>query len=328
METGMRAVRFQEHGGPEVLSIEEVDRPDPAGHDVLVEIRAAGVNPVDTYLREGAYEPNELPMTPGVDFAGVLTETSEYVEDFAAGDRVYGTGLGREHNGGYAEYALAPTDRVVHLPDAVGFEAAGGAGVVAVTAWRALVDHAGLDPGETCLIHGGSGGVGHAAIQLASATGAQVLTTASPEYHDRIETLGADDVFDYADEDLADEVRKAAVENGADGVDVILDHRLDEYLQFDAEVAATGARVVGIGETDPQVGFENDGVARSKDLSYTFMSMFNTPDLTAPLRRLAYLMDKGRLEIDIARTYDLEDASEAQRAVLEESHLGKLLVVP
>jgi NADPH:quinone reductase-like Zn-dependent oxidoreductase len=328
METGMRAVRFQEHGGPEVLSIEEVDRPDPAGHDVLVEIRAAGVNPVDTYLREGAYEPNELPMTPGVDFAGVLTETSEYIEDFAAGDRVYGTGLGREHNGGYAEYALAPTDRVVHLPDAVGFEAAGGAGVVAVTAWRALVDHAGLDPGGTCLIHGGSGGVGHAAIQLASATGAQVLTTASPEYHDRIETLGADDVFDYADEDLADEVRKAAVENGADGVDVILDHRLDEHLQFDAEVAATGARVVGIGETDPQVGFENDGVARSKDLSYTFMSMFNTPDLTAPLRRLAYLMDKGRLEIDIARTYDLEDASEAQRAVLEESHLGKLLVVP
>jgi NADPH:quinone reductase-like Zn-dependent oxidoreductase len=328
METGMRAVRFQEHGGPEVLSIEEVDRPDPAGHDVLVEIRAAGVNPVDTYLREGAYEPNELPMTPGVDFAGVLTETSEYVEDFEAGDRVYGTGLGREHHGGYAEYALAPTDRVVHLPDAVGFEAAGGAGVVAVTAWRALVDHAGLDPGETCLIHGGSGGVGHAAIQLASATGAQVLTTASPEYHDQIETLGADDVFDYADEDLADEVRKAAVENGADGVDVILDHRLDEYLQFDADVAATGARVVGIGETDPQVGFENDGVARSKDLSYTFMSMFNTPDLTAPLRRLAYLMDKGRLEIDIAHTYDLEDASEAQRAALEESHLGKLLVVP
>ena len=267
-------------------------------------------------------------MTPGVDFAGVLTETSEHVEDFEAGDRVYGTGLGREHHGGCAEYALAPTDRVVHLPDAVGFEAAGGAGVVAITAWRALVDHAGLDPGETCLIYGGSGGVGHAAIQLASATGAQVLTTASPEYHDRIETWGADDVFDYADEDLADEVRKAAVENGADGIDVILDHRLDEYLQFDAEVAATGARVVGIGETDPQVGFENDGVARSKDLSYTFMSMFNTPDLTAPLRRLAYLMGEGRLEIDIARTYDLEDASEAQRAVLEESHLGELLVVP
>ena len=255
----MRAVRFHEYGSPEVLSIEEVDRPDPAGHNVLVEIRAAGVNPVDTYLREGDYEPNELPMTPGVDFAGVLTETSEHVEDFEANDRVYGTGLGREHHGGYAEYALAPTDRVVHLPDAVGFEAAGGAGVVAVTAWRALVDHAGLDPGGTCLIHGGSGGVGHAAIQLAS---------------------------------------------------------------------ATGARVVGIGETDPQVGFENDGVARSKDLSYTFMSVFNTPDLTAPLRRPAYLMGEGRLEIDIARTYDLEDASEAQRAVLEESHLGKLLVVP
>lgn len=324
----MRAVRFHEHGGPDVLTVDDVDRPDPDGHDILVEVRAAGVNPVDTYFREGSYEPFEMPMTPGVDFAGTVVEASDYVEEFEAGDRVYGTGLGRDHHGGYAEYALCPTDRVVHLPESVEFEAAGGAGVVSVTAWRALIDHAGLEPAETCLIHGGSGGVGHAAIQVAKAAGAHVLTTASPTYHDRLSELGADRVLDYADENLADAVREAATENGSEGVDVILDHRLDDYLQFDAEVAATGGRVVGIGENDPQVGFSNDGVARGRDVSYQFMTMFNTPDFTVPLRRLAHLMDEGDLEIEVARTYDLEEASEAQRAVMEDSRLGKLVLVP
>jgi len=324
----MRAVRFHEYGGPEVLTVDETDRPDPEGHDILVEIRAAGVNPVDTYFRDGSYEPFELPMTPGVDFAGEVVETSQYVTEFEAGDRVYGTGLGRDHHGGYAEYAICPTDRVVHLPESVAFENAGGAGVVSVTAWRALIDHAGLEPGETCLVHGGSGGVGHAAIQVAKATGAHVLTTASPEYHDRLFELGADAVVDYASDDLAETVRDAALGNGSEGVDVILDHRLDDYLQFDAEVAATGARVVGIGENDPQVSFENDGVARGRDVTYTFMTMFNTPDLTVPLRRLAYLIGEGEVEIEVARTYDLKEAGNAQRAVMEDSHLGKLVLVP
>jgi NADPH:quinone reductase-like Zn-dependent oxidoreductase len=327
----MHAVRFQEYGGPDVLAVDEIDRPDPEGHEVLVEIHAAGVNPVDTYFREGSYEPFELPMTPGVDVAGEVVGTSEDVEGFEAGDRVYGTGLGRNHHGGYAEYATVPTDRLVHLPEAVDPTAAGGAGVAAVTAWRALIDHASLEPGETCLVHGGSGGVGHAAVQLAAATGAHVLTTAAPEYHDRLHELGADAVFDYARDDLADAVHEASTARAGaagEGVDVVLDHRLDEYLQFDAAVAATGARVVGIGEGDPAVGLENDGVARSKDVSYRFMSMFNTPDLRVGLRRVAYLMAEGDLTIAVAREYGLDEAGEAQRAVLEDSFLGKLVLVP
>ncbi len=325
----MRAVRFHDHGGPEVLDIEEIDEPSPGAREVLVDVHAAGVNPVDTYFREGAYEPFTLPMIPGTDVAGEVRETGERVEGFAPGERVYGTGIGRDHHGGYAECAAVPADRLVHLPDGVNTTAAGAAGVAGVTAWRALVDHAGLEPGETCLIHGGSGGVGHVAVQLAAATGAQVLTTASPDYHDRLAELGANGVFDYSRTDLADAVGEAASGvGGTDGVDVILDHRLDDYLQFDAEVAATGARVVGIGEQSPQVGFENDGVARSKDVDYQFMSMFNTPDFRVPLARLATLMSAGDLTIDIAGEYELEGASEAQRAVLEESFLGKLVVVP
>jgi NADPH2:quinone reductase len=325
----MRAVRFHDHGGPEVLTDEEIDRPSPQSQEVLVEIHAAGVNPVDTYFREGAYEPFTLPLVPGADFAGEVLETGSAVEGFAPGDRVYGTGIGRDHHGGYAECAAVPADRLVALPDGVDMTVAGAAGVAGVTAWRALVDHASLEPGESCLIHGGSGGVGHVAVQLAAATGAQVLTTASPDYHDRLAELGADAVFDYSRTDLADAVREVAGGvGGTDGVDVILDHRLDEYLQFDADVAATGARVVGIGEQSPQVGFENDGVARSKDVSYQFMVMFNTPDFRVPLARLAHLMSVGDLTIDIAREYELDEAGEAQRAVLEESVLGKLVLVP
>jgi NADPH2:quinone reductase len=326
----MRAVRFHEHGGPEVLQTDDIEQPEPTGQEVLVEIRAAGVNPVDTYFREGSYEPFELPMTSGGDFAGRVAGVGDGAEEFADGDRVYGTGLGQNHHGSYAEYATVPTDRLVRLPESVDFAAAGGAGTTALTAWRALIGHAGLEPGETCLVHGGSGGVGHAGVQIAAAAGAHVLTTAAPDYHDRLHELGAAVVFDYSRDDLAGAVREAAADRAGatGGVDVILDHRLDDYLQFDAEVAATGARVVGIGEGDPAVGFENDGPARSKDVSYQFMSMFNTPDFRVPLRRLAYLMSEEELTIDIAHEYGLDEASEAQRAVLEDSFLGKLVLVP
>jgi NADPH2:quinone reductase len=326
----MRAVRFHDHGGPDVLAVEEIDEPSPGSREVLVEVHAAGVNPVDTYFREGTYEPFELPLIPGTDVAGEVRETGDAVEEFAPGERVFGTGIGRNHHGGYAEYATVPTDRLVLLPEGVDFAAAGGAGTAAVTAWRALIDHAGLEPGETCLVHGGSGGVGHAAVQIAAAAGAHVITTAAPDYHERLSHL-ADAVLDYSRDDLDGAVREAATDRAGtadDGVDVILDHRLDDYLQFDAEVAATGAQVVGIGEHDPAVGFENDGVARSKDVSYQFMSMFNTPDFRVPLRRLAYLMSEDELTIDVAREYGLDEASEAQRAVLEDSFLGKLVLVP
>ncbi|RZH66584.1 NADPH:quinone reductase [Natrinema altunense] len=321
----MRAVRLHEHGDADVLQVEEVDRPEPAADELLLEVAAAGVNPVDTYFRDGSYTPVDVPFTPGVDVAGTVVETGPTVENFEDGDRVYGTGIGNGgFQGAYAEYATVPTDRVVHLPDGVDVTEAGAAGVAAVTAWRALIDHADLEPAEHCLIHGGSGGVGHAAVQIAAAVSARVITTAADEYHDALAEYGAETVLDYGRDDLADAVRAAA--DG--GVDAILDHRLDDYLQFDADVATTGARVVGIGENSPDPGFSNDGVARSKDVSYQFMSMFNTPDLRVPLRGVASLMETGALSIEVARTYDLEAAADAQRAVVNDSVLGKLVIEP
>ncbi|ESS08206.1 MAG: NADPH:quinone reductase related Zn-dependent oxidoreductase [uncultured archaeon A07HN63] len=320
----MRAVRFHSHGGTDVLQVDEIEQPKPASDEVLIDVHGAAVNPVDTYFREGSYEPFTLPMIPGIDAAGEVVAVGDDVTGFTEGDSAMATGIGKDHYGGYAEYAAIPDDRVVALPEEVDTVAAGAAGVAAVTAWRALIDHADLQLGDRCLIHGGSGGVGHAAVQLAAAAGAQVITTASPGYHDELTDLGADAVFDYRRDDLADAVREAS----EGGVDVILDHRMHEYLQFDADVAATGCRVVGIGEKEQQVGFEQSAAARGKDLQLTLMSMFNTPDLRGPLSAVASLLASGDLDIRIATGYDLDGASEAQRAVLEESFLGKLVITP
>ena len=320
----MRAVTLHSHGGPAVLEVTEIDRPSPGGHELLVEVAAAGVNPVDTYFRDGSYEPVGLPFTPGVDVAGTVVGVGEFVDGFEPGDRVFGTGIGNgTHQGAYAEFATVPEDQVVRLPDAVGLREAGAAGVVAGTAWRALVDHAALSPAEYCLVHGGSGGVGHAAVQIADAVHARVVTTARPEYHDALAGLGAETVLDYARDDLAE----AVVEASDGGVDVVLDHRLEDYLQFDADVAAEGCRVVGIGE-NAEPGFERVGAARSKDVSYQFMSLFNAPDLTAILQGVAHLMEAGALSIEIARRYDLDEAATAQQAVMADSVFGKLVIEP
>lgn len=321
----MNAVRFHEHGGPEVLSVEETDRPNCGHGEVLIEVKAAGVNPVDTYYRAGAYDPVQLPFTPGVDIAGLVTAVGPGVSDFTEGDRVFGTGIGNaNHQGAYADFAVAPESRIAHLPEGVEFIQAGAAGVVSFTAWRALIQHANLRATETCLIHGGNGGVGHAAVQIAAAAGAHVLTTADPQYHDRLKTLGADAVVDYRRDDLAEVITDLS--DG--GVDVILDHRLDEYLQFDADVAAIGCRVVGIGESDPEVRLTDDGVARSKDVSYQFMSMFNAPNFKEPLTAIASLLADGDLTIATAQTFELAEAAAAQRSVMEESFFGKIVIVP
>jgi len=320
----MRAVRFHEHGGPDELQVDDIERPVPSEDEVLVSVQGAGVNPVDTYIREGATQPFTLPMIPGIDVAGTVADVGEDVTGFEVGDPVYGTGIGKNHYGGYAEYAAVPDDRLVALPSGVDLVQAGGAGVASVTAWRALIDHANLQATDVCLIHGGSGGVGHAAVQLAAVSGARVLTTASPSYHDALYDLGADVVFDYSRDDLEEAVREA----GDGGVDVVLDHRLHEYLQFDADVANVGCRVIGIGENETGVGFERSSATRRKDLQLTMMTMFNTPDLRVPLRKLAYLMDEGEFEIEVAETFELEDAGAAQQTVIEDSFLGKVVITP
>lgn len=318
----MRAVRYHNHGGPEVLQVEEVKAPKPGAGEVRVEVHAAGVNPVDTYFREGAYAPASLPWTPGSDLAGIVDAVGKGVEAFDVGDRVFGTGLGKDWQGTYAEAAVVPQELLAPLPDSAGFDEGAALALVGVTAWRALVHHAELEPAERCLVHGGAGGVGHVAIQLSAAVGAETVATAAPAYHGRLGELGADRTLDYAREDLAEAVSRVGAP------DVILDHRSDDYLGFDAEVAAHSARIVGIGQTDPTVTLPEFPAARAKELRLFLMSMFNTPDMGAVLRRLARLVSAGALTAIVEQSYELDEAGEAQRAVMEESFLGKLVIEP
>lgn len=317
----MRAVRYHEHGGPDVLEIETVEPPGPGSHEVVVSVRVAGVNPVDTYFRTGEYAPPVMPMIPGTDFAGVVAEVGGGVSAFAPGDRVFGTGVGSDRLGSYAEQVAVSPDRLARLPEGVSFEVGAAAGVVGATSWRALIDHATLIPTETCLIHGANGGVGHVSVQLAAAMGARVIATARPEYHDRLEALGARAVFDYSRDDLA-----AAVES-VGAPDVIVETRVDEYLQFDADVAATGARVVCIGNASQQAELTGINTAKNKDVRFQFMSLFNAPDVRAILQRVSRLLEDG-VGPEIARSYELEEATEAQRAVMEDSLFGKIVLVP
>lgn len=323
----MYAIRYHEAGGPDVLQHESIDRPDPTHGEVLVEIRAAAVNPVDAKVRAGV-DP-ESPKTTGSDLAGVVTEVGDGVEGFDVGDRVFATGLhtGRFTGGSFAEFATVPTDLLAHLPEEISFEEGAAVALVGVTAWRALVDHGDTKPGETVFVHGGNGGVGHVAVGLANAMGASVVTTARSEYHDALTELGAETVLDYGRDDL----RKAAKE-AADGADVVLDHMPHEYIEFDVDIAAFAGDIVIIagGETT----FSATSPARGKELDVHMMSMSNLathaelPEMGPILEQLAELMVDDRLDVVIDRTYSLEEGAEAHRAVMEESVLGKILVVP
>jgi NADPH2:quinone reductase len=316
----MRAIRYHSHGGPDVLALEEVDRPEPGHGELLVRVEAAGINPVDTYFREGEYPVPSLPWTPGSDVAGVVESVGEDV-GFEPDDRVFATGLGRNHPGTCAEYVVVPAGLAAPLPDECGFEEGAAVGLVGVTAWQALVHHAGLEPGERALVHSGSGGVGHVAVQLAAAMGARVTTTAAPEYHEHLHALGAGVTLDYDDEDLAAAVSEAGAP------DVVLDTVADEYVGLDAEVAAEGARIVLIGNRGPTAPLPM-GPGKFKDLTFQAMSMFNTPDAGAVLARLGTLMETGGVVPEVHRSYDLEATADAHRDVRSSSFLGKLVVMP
>ena len=323
----MRAVRYHEAGEPGVLGLEDIERPEPGRGEVLVEVEAASVNPVDAKFR--AWGVPSMPKTTGSDLAGTVAAAGGGV-DYAVGDRVFATGLHTDRfaGGSFADYAAVPADLLAALPDEVPFAEGAAAALVGVTAWRAFVDHAGLEPGATAFVHGGNGGVGHVAVGLADALGATPVATARPEHHDVVRTLGAGAVLDYGRDDLAAAAR-AAMGGGADAV---LDHMPDRYLGTDVELATQGgdvAVIAGGESTLPDVT-----AARSKELALHMMSMSNLatqpemPDIAPVLTRLGRLVADGRLEVAIDRTHGLTEAAEAHRAVMEESVVGKIVVEP
>ena len=318
----MRKVCFHKYGGVEVLQLEEIKSRKLEGGEIRIKTKAIGVNPVDTYFRGGAYKVPQLPWTPGSDFAGVVEEIGSKKSDLKVGDRVYGTGLGRDIDGTYSESIIAPQNNLAVLPDQIEFEEGAAIALVGVTAWRALVDHANLISGEKCLIHGGSGGVGHVAVQIAEGIGAEVTTTARSEYHEKLKQLGAKHVFDYNVNNLTELIGNTGQ------MDVILDHRCDEYMELNIQVASKNARIVGIGQEDTQVIIPNFAIARAKELELYMMSMFNTPNISTILDHISKMMVEGSLEVSLAKKYPLEAAGEAQERIYSQSNMGKIVIIP
>lgn len=326
----MRAVRYHEFGDPTVMNVEDIEPLDPAPDEVRVAVEAAGINPCDALRREGLWD-DTLPLIPGSDLAGVVEAVGREDGTFAVGDRVFGTvpmlnvtGTRGDRQGTYAERVVVRTDRLAQLPGDVPFEVGAAVGLVGATAWRALVELGDLEPGQTCFVHGGTGGVGHVAVQLADATGATVVATARDDRLDRLREFGADVAVDYDRDDL-----EAAVEDAVDGgLDLVLDHRFGEYAQFDVNVAGYGGDVLVIGGNydEPQVTDLTEAIG--KDLTIQPFDVFNLDAIDEVLRRLGTLLAAGDLSTAVARTYDLSEAEAAHRDVANDSFVGKLVLEP
>lgn len=322
----MRAVQYHEAGSPDILQINSIDRPVVDQDEVLVSVKAASPNPTDAKRRASGVGP--LPKTVGSDFAGIVEQTGSGVTDLTPGDRVCGTGLHttRFQQGSFADYISVPTDVVTPLPDDVTFETGAAVALVGVTAWRAFLDHAELRPTETCLVHGGTGGVGHVAVQLADSLNATVVATAGSETAQKAAAeFGSDEVFSYDHEEL-----RTAITDTVGKIDVVLDHRVHEYFTFDLDVAAFNGRIIQYSSLDGTV--EHSGAALRKNLTIQAMTMSNLvteeslPTVASVLKSVLDLVARGEISPEIARTYPLEEAAEAHRALMNESFIGKLVI--
>ena len=320
----MEAIRVHQFGEPEVLRLEEVPTPQPGSGQALVRMQAIGVNPVETYIRAGTYSYKPaLPYTPGNDGAGVVEQIGDSVTEFKPGDRVYTAG---SISGTYAEFALCKTEQVHRLPVNVSFAQGAAMGTPYATAYRGLFQRAGAKPGETVLVHGASGGVGTAAVQLARARGLRVFGTAgSDEGRKLAREQGAHEVFDHRAPDQFEQIMKAT---GGRGVDVIVELLANVNLGKDLTILAKGGRVVIIGsrgrvEIDPRDAMQRDADLRG-------MVMPNTPpaELASIHAALVTGLENGTLRPVIGKEFRLAEAAQAHRAVMEPGAFGKIVFVP
>eukprot|EP00795_Rhopilema_esculentum_P011317 gene11317-21507_t len=270
----MRAVRVSQFGGPEVLQVlKDVKVPTPAGKEVLIKVKAAGINPVDTYIRSGNYARKPfLPYTPGGDGAGIVHEVGSDVSKFKAGDRVWFYG---SLSGSYAEYSLSSESKLFSLPDAVDFDRGAAIGVPYLTAYRALFHKCHAKAGETVLIHGASGGVGIAASQLAVAAGLRVLgTVGSAEGKQILKENHVHEVFNHRLEGYVDEIMAATSGNG---VDIIIEMLANVNLGNDLKMLAKNGRVGVIGSRGVVEVNPRDAMAR--EASIHGVMLFNSSQL-------------------------------------------------
>jgi NADPH2:quinone reductase len=325
----MRAIVVREFGGPEVMRVEEVPALTPASSQVLVTIRAAGVNPVDAYIRNGTYvHKPPLPYTPGFDGAGEVSAVGAAVTTVKPGDRVYiaNDNTGTPRSGTYAEQALCASTQLQRLPAQVSFGQGAALGVPYSTAYRALFMRGSARPGETVLVHGASGGVGIAAVQFARAHGMTVLGTAGSDRGlQAVREHGAHVVVSHTDPNYPDAIMKAT---GGRGVDIVLEMAAHINLDKDLALLARFGRVVVIGSRG-RVEIDPRG-AMSRDAAILGMTQFNVtpPELAAIHAAIVAGLENGTLKPVVGQELPLADAPRAHQAVMEPGALGKIVLTP
>ena len=320
----MKAIVVRQTGAPDVMRLETVPDPQPAAGQVLVRVRAAGVNPVDTYIRSGAYaRAAGLPYTPGLDAAGTVEAVGADVTAFKAGDRVYTAGA---LTGAYAELALCDGGQVHRLPDACSFGQGAALGVPYATAYRALFHKGRAVAGRTLLVHGASGGVGTAAVQLARAAGLRVFGTAGSEAGRKlVAAQGAHEVLDHRDPDY---LKRLMELTGGRGVDLILEMLANVNLAKDLTVLAQFGRVVVIGNRGTIEINPRDTMMR--DATILGMTLFNvTPAELASIHEALFAgLENGTLRPVVGKELPLAEAPRAHEDVLKAGALGKIVLVP
>lgn len=330
----MKAIHMTDSGTPEVLRLVELAEPRPGSGEVRVRLRAAGVNPIDTKLRRrGVFFDNALPAILGCDGAGTVEQVGADVTTLKTGDEVWFChgGLGREP-GTYAEATVVPAGVARRKPASLSFEQAAAAPLVLLTAWEALFDRAGLARGQTVLIHGGAGGVGHVAIQLARHAGARVCTTVGSDANARfVESLGAELAVNYREQPFVD-----AILDWTDGrgVDVALDIMGGEVFEDTFGAMVHYGNLVTLLDPGSSVNWKE---ARNRNLRIGFELMLtpmlaDLPEARAHqgeiLDRCATLCDAGGLNIEVSGTLPLAQAAEAHRQIEAGHTRGKLVLVP
>jgi NADPH:quinone reductase-like Zn-dependent oxidoreductase len=303
----MKAVVVHEFGGPEAMKYEDVLRREPKEDEILVRVMAAGVNPVDAYVRQGKFSKgglNKGPLIIGYDIAGTVEKTGASIKKFKAGDAVYSYLEG----GGYAEFALTKESETALKPRNINFVEAAAVPLAATTAWQALVEEAKLSSGQTVLVHGGSGGVGSFAIQIAKARGAKVIATASTEHQTLLKQLGVDQAIDYTTTKFEDVVS---------GVDVVFNCVRADALARSYGVLKKGGVIVSITQDPDQTECAKHGIRCS--------SVGAHPDAKV-LEEFTKLIEAKKMKPIVSQTFALADASKAHHQIETHHTLGKIVL--
>jgi NADPH:quinone reductase-like Zn-dependent oxidoreductase len=307
MTETMKAVRIHSFGGPDVLQFEETHRPEPAPHQVLVRVHAAGVNPVDWKIREGTLGQIPFPSIMGLDFSGEIEALGPDVTEYRVGESVFGS-VG-DGSGSYAQYALAPVSHIAEKPKEIDHVHAAAIPVPSLTAWQALFDTAKLEAGQKILIHAAAGGVGGFAVQFAKWKGAHVIGTASGSNVELVRSLGVDEFIDY---------RSTRFEDVARDVDVVFDTIGGDTQERSWKVLKKGGVLVSI------VQPPSEQTAKAHNVRGIFM--VEDAKRNEELSLIAKLVASGQVKVNVETVLPLRDARKAQELSQTGHARGKIVL--